>query len=55
MTLWASALVAALSAIGIILLIVSGHPEEVSPVAIFGGSVFAGGTVATVTININRR
>lgn len=53
--LWVPALVAVLSAIGIILLIVSGHPEEVSPVAVFGTSVFVGGTAATVTINIIRR
>ncbi|MFF3326980.1 hypothetical protein [Streptomyces sp. NPDC002889] len=46
---------ALLSAVCILLLIVTGHTDPIAAVAAFGGAVFLGGTAATVTVNIIRR
>lgn len=51
---WLPALVALLAMIGIILLIIRGETEQIMPVAMFGGAVFAGGTIVSVTVNIRR-
>ncbi|MEV2236264.1 hypothetical protein AB0H69_48040 [Streptomyces phaeochromogenes] len=40
--------------VGIILLIVRGETEQIPAVAMFGGAVFSGGTIVSVTVNIRR-
>ncbi|MGW2640402.1 hypothetical protein [Streptomyces sp. NPDC001348] len=47
--------VALLTAVGMLLLIITGQTEHLAPVAAFGGSVFVGDAAANVTINVMRR
>ncbi|MFH8993351.1 hypothetical protein [Streptomyces sp. NPDC017940] len=48
------AIVALLAMIAICLLAASGHTDPIAAVALFGGTVFAGGTIVSVTVNIRR-
>ncbi len=48
------AVVALLAMIAICLLAASGHTDPIAAVAWFGGTVFAGGTIVSVTVHIRR-
>lgn len=48
------AIVALLAMIAICLLAASGHTAPIAAVAWFGGTVFAGGTIVSVTVHIRR-
>lgn len=50
----APALTALLAMVAICLLAALGHPEQITAVALFGGAVFAGGTIVNVTVHIRR-
>jgi p-aminobenzoyl-glutamate transporter AbgT len=54
---WLPGVVALLAAVAVILLITTGQTQHITAVAVFGGSVFAGGTIASVvlTISVNVR
>jgi hypothetical protein len=51
---WVPALVALLAMVTICLLAVLGEPQQIPAVAWFGGTVFAGGTLVSVTVHIRR-
>ncbi|MGW4985381.1 hypothetical protein [Streptomyces mirabilis] len=40
--------------VAICLLAALGHTEQITAVALFGGSVFAGGAIVNVTVHIRR-
>ncbi|MER6123007.1 hypothetical protein ABT173_10040 [Streptomyces sp. NPDC001795] len=48
------AVVALLAMIAICILAASGHTDQITAVAWFGGTVFAGGTIVNVTVHIRR-
>ncbi|WP_437004006.1 hypothetical protein [Streptomyces sp. enrichment culture] len=48
------AIVALLAVIAICVLAASGHTAPIAAVAWFGGTVFAGGTIVSVTVRIRR-
>ncbi|MFD5796465.1 hypothetical protein ACFWIO_23645 [Streptomyces diastatochromogenes] len=50
----APAITALLAMVAICLLAALGHTEQIAAVALFGGTVFAGGTIVNVTIHIRR-
>jgi hypothetical protein len=47
-----TAFTALLAMLAICLLAALGHPEQITAVAWFGGSVFAGGTIVNVTVRM---
>ncbi|WP_329008526.1 hypothetical protein [Streptomyces sp. NBC_01601] len=48
------AIIALLAMVAICLLAASGHTGPIAAVALFGGTVFAGGTIVNVTVHIRR-
>ncbi|MGV9351251.1 hypothetical protein ACWDSD_42385 [Streptomyces spiralis] len=50
----APAITALLAMVAICLLAAMGHTEQITAVALFCGTVFAGGTIVNVTIHIRR-
>ncbi|WP_329295455.1 hypothetical protein [Streptomyces sp. NBC_01455] len=48
------AIVALFAVVAICMLAASGHPDPIAAVAWFGGTVFAGGTIVSVTVHIRR-
>ncbi|WP_143651119.1 hypothetical protein [Streptomyces phaeoluteigriseus] len=50
----APAFIALLAMITICVLAATGHTEQITAVAWFGGTVFAGGTIISVTVHIRR-
>jgi hypothetical protein len=50
----APAITALLAMVAICLLAALGHTEQITAVALFGGSVFAGGAIVNVTVHIRR-
>ncbi|MFF7191399.1 hypothetical protein ACFZAR_40845 [Streptomyces sp. NPDC008222] len=50
----APAITALLAMVAICLLAAMGHTEQITAVALFGGTVFAGRTIVNVTIHIRR-
>ncbi|MFB6818632.1 hypothetical protein ACFCV8_29240 [Streptomyces sp. NPDC056347] len=51
---WTPPLVALMAMAVICLLAVLGQAEQIPSVALFGGAVFAGGTIVSVTVNVRR-
>ncbi|MFJ3966082.1 hypothetical protein [Streptomyces sp. NPDC090036] len=52
---WLSGISALLSAAAVLMLIITGHTEHISPVAALGAAALVGGTVITVRVNVVRR
>ncbi|MFF3932919.1 hypothetical protein [Streptomyces hirsutus] len=50
----APAITALLAMVAICLLAALRHTEQITAVALFGGTVFAGGTIVNVTVHIRR-